>query len=117
MLLRNRADIKTLIWVSVITGAWIWNWSLPEFRWAPFLLACLGAVVVSSLVHNHVHVKVFKSQWLNVPYDYLLTVLYGYPVFAWIATHNRNHHVYNNREGDFAPSYISSEKNTLFTLL
>lgn len=115
--LKNRADAKTLVFAFSIAAIWAWNWSEPEFRWLPFLLACFGGVCVSSMVHNHVHLKVFKPAFLNVLYDYWLTIIYGYPVFAWISTHNRNHHVYNNREGDFAPSYIMSEKNNLFTLL
>lgn len=116
-MLKNRADLKSLVYVALITGIWVWNWSLPHFQWTPFLLACLGGVCVSSMVHNHVHVPMFKSKILNGVYDYWLTIIYGYPVFAWISTHNKNHHVFNNRTGDFAPSYISSEKNNLFTLL
>jgi beta-carotene hydroxylase len=116
-MLKNRADIKTLVWAVLITAVWAWNWSLPEFQWLPFLLACFGGVVVSSMVHNHVHVSVFRWPILNVIYDYWLSVIYGYAVFAWISTHNKNHHVYNNRAGDFAPSYMYSEKNNLFTLL
>jgi fatty acid desaturase len=69
------------------------------------------------MVHNHVHLPVFKSRVLNGIYDYWLTIIYGYGVFAWISTHNRNHHVYNNKPGDFAPPFIHSEKNNLFTLL
>src|SRR5581483_11403274 len=60
-MLKNRADIKTLIFAAAITAVWYWNWSLPEFRWAPFLLACFGGVCVSSMVHNHVHLKVFRG--------------------------------------------------------
>jgi fatty acid desaturase len=116
-MLKNKADIKTLVFACLITATWAWNWSLAEFRWAPFLLACAWAFCVSSMVHNHVHVSTFRSKILNGIYDYWLTIAYGYPVFAWISTHNKNHHVYNNREGDFAPSYILSEKNNLFTLL
>src|SRR5690242_683516 len=116
-MLKNKADIKTLIFVSWISAAWIWNWSLPEFQWLPFLIACWGGVCVSSMVHNHVHVSTWKSPILNGIHDYWLTIVYGYPVFAWISTHNKNHHVYNNKKGDFAPSYIYSEKNNLFTLL
>jgi beta-carotene hydroxylase len=102
---------------AAITATWIWNWSLPVFHILPFALACFGAICVSALVHNHVHVNIFRSKILNGIYDYWLTVIYGYPVFAWIATHNRNHHVYNNKPGDFAPPFIRSEKNNLFTFL
>ena len=116
-MLKNRADLKTIIFVAGITAIWSWNWALPTFAWFPFLLSCFAAVCVSSMVHNHVHVNIFKVKALNVLYDYWLTAIYGYPVFAWISTHNKNHHVYNNRPGDFAPPFIISEKNNLFTLL
>ena len=116
-MLKKRADFRTLLWAFAISAIWIWNWGSPGFHWVPFLLAAYGGVMVSAMVHNHMHASVFKSRTLNVLYDYWLTLIYGYPVFAWISTHNRNHHVYNNREGDFAPSYIMSEKNTLFTFL
>jgi fatty acid desaturase len=72
---------------------------------------------VTALVHNHVHVNIFRSKFLNGLYDYWLTIIYGYPVFAWISTHNRNHHVYNNQPGDFAPPFLHSEKNNLLTFL
>ena len=116
-MLKKRSDIKTVLFIIAITGIWAWNWIVPEFQWLPFLLSCFGAVCVTSMVHNQVHLSVFKSRFLNIMYDYWLTIVYGYPVFAWISTHNKNHHVYNNRPGDFAPPFILSEKNNLFTLL
>lgn len=116
-MLKNRADIKTLIFIAAISGIWAWNWSLDELHWLPYLLSIFSAVIVSSMVHNHVHVPMFKSKILNGIYDYWLTIVYGYPVFAWISTHNKNHHVYNNKPGDFAPPFIHSEKNNIFTLL
>lgn len=116
-MLKNLRDLKTLSIASAITAIWVWNWRQPSFHALPFLLSCLSAVCVSALVHNHVHVNIFKSKILNGIYDYWLTVIYGYPVFAWIATHNRNHHAYNNKPGDFAPPFIHSEKNNLLTFL
>lgn len=116
-MLKNKADLKTLLFAALISACLVWNWTNPSFNWLSFSLACFGGVMVSSLVHNHVHVNIYRSRFLNAIHDYWLTLFYGYPVFAWIATHNMNHHVHTNREGDFAPSYIHSEKNNLFTLL
>ena len=116
-MLKNRADIKTIIFTLAITAIWVWNWILPEVQWLPYFLSICAAVCVSSMVHNHIHVNVYKYAPLNILYDYWLTIVYGYPVFAWISTHNMNHHVYNNKPGDFAPPFIISEKNNLFTLL
>jgi fatty acid desaturase len=54
---------------------------------------------------------------LNVLTDYWLTLFYGFPAFAWIPTHNKNHHALNNRDGDYTITYRISEKNNLFTLI
>jgi beta-carotene hydroxylase len=43
--------------------------------------------------------------------------IYGFPVFAWIPTHNKNHHRYNNREGDDSITYRVSERNNFLTLI
>jgi fatty acid desaturase len=54
---------------------------------------------------------------MNVMTDWWLTVFYGFPVFAWIPTHNKNHHKLNNRIGDYTITYRFSEKNNMVTLL
>lgn len=115
--LNRSEDWRTLFFMALATGLLVANWTSPEFRWSTFLLACLVAISISTLVHNHVHLPTYKSRGLNILHDYWLTVFYGYPVFAWVSTHVQNHHVYNNRSGDFAPSYVFSERNNLLTLL
>jgi fatty acid desaturase len=59
----------------------------------------------------------WKSDFLNTLQDWWLTVFYGFPVFAWIPTHNKNHHKLNNKPGDYTITYRFSEKNNLVTLL
>jgi fatty acid desaturase len=59
----------------------------------------------------------WKSKLLNDITDYWITLFYGFPAFAWTPTHNKNHHKFNNREGDFTITYRVSEKNNIFTLL
>jgi fatty acid desaturase len=59
----------------------------------------------------------WHSKKLNVLTDWWLTVFYGFPVFAWIPTHNKNHHRFNNREGDDSITYRISEKNNFLTLI
>jgi fatty acid desaturase len=54
---------------------------------------------------------------MNTLQDWWLTVFYGFPVFAWIPTHNKNHHKMNNRIGDYTITYRFSEKNNFVTLL
>jgi fatty acid desaturase len=59
----------------------------------------------------------WKNKKLNILTDWWLTVFYGFPVFAWTPTHNKNHHKLNNREGDYTITYRFSEKNNFLTLL
>jgi beta-carotene hydroxylase len=54
------------------------------------------------LSHNHNHCPVFSSKALNAVYAGWLSVFYGFPIFAWIPTHNRNHHRFLNGDGDAA---------------
>ena len=75
------------------------------------------AVAISVIAHNHNHINIWTSKPLNVITDWILTVFYGIPVFCWIPTHNRNHHRYNNREGDVTATYRRTEDNDLFTLV
>lgn len=115
-MLRHKADIRTLGFMAATTGILVFNW-MTAFHWLPFLAACFLAVSVTTITHNHNHLQIWEHKWLNVLQDYWLTLFYGFPVFAWIPTHNKNHHRYNNREGDYTITYRFSEKNNLVTLL
>ncbi len=116
-MLRYKEDIRTLIFLAIAGGLIVINWMQPEFNVWLFLWSCLMAVSVTTIVHNHNHIRIWENKWLNYATDYYLTLLYGFPVFAWIPTHNKNHHKYNNREGDYTITYRISERNNLLTLL
>ena len=75
------------------------------------------AVSVAVIAHNHNHVPMWRSRFLNILTDYWLTLFYGFPAFAWIPTHNKNHHLLNNKAGDYTITYRASEKNNILTLL
>lgn len=116
-MLRYKEDIKVVIWMIITTGLLVINWLQPEANWFLVAWACLMAVSVTTITHNHNHLRIWKNKWMNYFQDYWLTLFYGFPVFAWIPTHNKNHHKYNNREGDYTITYRVSERNNLFTLL
>jgi len=101
----------------ITSGLLVVNWLQPDLNWFTFLWACLMAVSVTTITHNHNHVGIWKNRWLNYAQDYWLTLFYGFPAFAWIPTHNQNHHKLNNRAGDYTITYRLSERNNLFTLL
>ena len=116
-MLRYRRDLQTVIYMVITSGLLVVQWQRDS--WSPWLWAAslwMG-LTVAVMTHNHNHVRTWKPPWLNRLHDAWLTVFYGFPVFAWIPTHNKNHHKYNNREGDVTIWYRHSDRNNPATLL
>ena len=116
-MLRYKADTKTLIYMFITTSLFILQWTVIGFNPIVFFFYCFFSIAVAVITHNHNHVRIWKSDFLNTLQDWWLTVFYGFPVFAWIPTHNKNHHKLNNRMGDYTITYRFSEKNNFLTLL
>jgi len=114
--LKFKADIKTLIFLALTTSILFVQWKYGFHVWL-YILALYLEVTVAVIAHNHNHVPMWKSKFLNHVTDYWITLFYGFPAFAWTPTHNKNHHKFNNREGDYTITYRISEKNNVFTLL
>jgi fatty acid desaturase len=115
--LKDSADVKSLIYIFITTALfitqWIWLGVNPFiYTWYLFM-----AVTVAVMTHNHNHLPMWRSKTLNLFTDWWLTVFYGFPIFAWIPTHNKNHHRFNNRDGDDSITYRISEKNNFLTLI
>ena len=116
-MLKNNADIKSLIYILITTALFIiqWQWiGVNSFIYTWYLFM---SVAVSVMTHNHNHLPMWQSKTLNTFTDWWLTVFYGFPIFAWIPTHNKNHHRYNNRDGDDSITYRISERNNFLTLI
>ena len=116
-MLRYKADIKTLIYMFLTSALLVLQWTEIGVHPVTYIIYCFLSVSVAVITHNHNHVRIWKSDFLNTLQDWWLTVFYGFPVFAWIPTHNKNHHKMNNRPGDYTITYRFSEKNNLVTLL
>jgi len=115
--LKEKADVKSLIYIVITTALFIaqWMWlGVNPFIYTWFLFM---SVAVAVMTHNHNHLPMWRSKVMNVLTDWWLTVFYGFPIFAWIPTHNKNHHKFNNREGDDSITYRVSEKNNFLTLV
>jgi len=115
--LKENADVKSLVYVLITStlfiAQWVWIGVNPFiYTWYLFM-----SVAVSVMTHNHNHLPMWRSKVMNVLTDWWLTVFYGFPIFAWIPTHNKNHHKFNNREGDDSITYRVSEKNNFLTLI
>jgi beta-carotene hydroxylase len=112
-MLRERSDWRTLLWAFVLFPAAgfapyveprVIPWILPVGLYLGF---CAGV-----FSHNQNHCPTFKSRRANVLYAAWLSVFYGYPTFAWIPTHNLNHHKYVNKTGDATITWRYSKRNT-----
>jgi fatty acid desaturase len=117
LLLTYKADRRTLLYMSVTTALFIVQWNLARLQPLLYLWYLFMAVSVAIIAHNHNHVPMWRSRFLNIATDYWLTLFYGFPAFGWIPTHNKNHHLLNNKQGDYTLTYRLSEKNNIFTLL
>jgi beta-carotene hydroxylase len=116
-MLRYKADIKSLIYMAITTALLIVQWNLRVFNPYLFGVCLFMAVIVAVMAHNHNHLPMWKNKTLNILTDWWLTCFYGFPVWAWIPTHNKNHHRLNNKVGDYTITYRVSERNNLLTLL
>ena len=112
-MLRNKADWRTILWAYVFFPA-VGFAPYVEPRLIPWLLPlslyfgfCAGV-----FTHNHNHCPTFTTKGMNSFYSAWLSVFYGYPTFAWIPTHNLNHHKFVNKAGDATITWRYSKKNT-----
>lgn len=114
MKLRFAADLRTLLWALVLLPGTVAlayatprhvAWLLPLSLYAGF---CAGV-----LAHYHNHCPVFRDRRVNALYAIWVSIFYGYPIFAWIPTHNANHHKFVNGPGDASITWRYTKKDTL----
>ncbi|MDP9035140.1 MAG: fatty acid desaturase [Myxococcota bacterium] len=113
MLLRHRSDWRTLLWAFVF---------FPAVGFAPYLeprlipwllpLSLYFGFCAGVFSHNQNHCPTFKSRKWNAAYAAWLSIFYGFPTFAWIPTHNLNHHKFVNKAGDATITWRYSKRNT-----
>ncbi len=112
-MLRHREDWRTVLWAFVFfplvgfapyVQPRLIPWLLPVTLYFGF---CAGV-----FSHNHNHSPTFKSRKMNAFFSAWLSVFYGFPTFAWIPTHNLNHHKFVNKAGDATITWRYSKKNT-----
>jgi beta-carotene hydroxylase len=113
MKLRFTADRRTLLWAYVLFPmATLSPYAIPNaLRWL-WPLALYVGFCSGVFSHNHNHCPVFRSRAMNTFHSAWVSVFYGHPIFAWIPTHNLNHHKFLNRKGDATITWRYSTKNT-----
>ena len=114
MRLRYRADVRTLVWALIFmpaaaaaqyASARLAGWLLPVSMY----LAYSAGVIA----HNHNHSPMFTGRRYNALLSTWISFFYGYPVFAWIPTHNQNHHKFVNGAGDATSTLRMARENGL----
>ena len=98
---RFAADYRALLWVFVLApGVVAVQYARPDL--IPYLwwVSCYFAIATGTIAHNHNHCPTFANKRMNVFFANWISLIYGFPTFAWIPTHNLNHHKYVNTEGD-----------------
>ena len=110
-MLRYRADIKTLLWMAMTTSLFFYLWRSTGTNWWAYSVFLYLSVSVSIMAHNHNHVRMWTHKTLNLLTDVWITIFYGFPVFGWVPTHNKNHHKHNNRKPDDTHTWRFWEAN------
>jgi beta-carotene hydroxylase len=108
---RHKADYRTLLWLSLMMGGVALHFTHPTLGPLLFPLSAYLAISAGVIAHNHNHCPLFSNRWLNGAFGNLLSIFYGYPIFAWVPTHNQNHHKFVNRPGDDTITWRYTNRN------
>ena len=74
-------------------------------------MSCYLALSAGVIAHNHNHSPTFRGRTLNAIFGNWLSIFYGYPTFAWVPTHNLNHHKFVNKAGDATITWRFTNKH------
>lgn len=112
MLVKRPADYRTLLWVFILSPAVaLAHYLRPDLNWVLFPASMYFAVSCAVIAHNHMHCPTMKSKPANRLFSHLISIFYGYPVFAWMPTHNLNHHKFVNKHGDATITWRFTNKH------
>lgn len=109
---RFAADYRSIVWALVLTplcvGVQFARPALIPYLW---WVSCYFALACGVIAHNHNHCPTFAKKSQNHAFGNWISIFYGYPTFAWIPTHNLNHHKYVNRAGDATITWRHTRKH------
>lgn len=104
-MLRYKADRRTLAVVALYFTVAITPWVLwPDMGTAQIvawvLVNCLVSFMCAIIVHNSIHVPIFKKRWANKVFQLVLSFTYGHSTSAYVPGHNFSHHKYTQSDKD-----------------
>lgn len=112
---RFAADYRTLLWVFVLApGVVAVQFARPELISRLWWVSCYFAIAAGVIAHNHNHCPTFANKRINGWFGNWISLFYGYPTFAWIPTHNLNHHKFVNTEGDATITWRFTNRHNVF---
>jgi beta-carotene hydroxylase len=116
-MLRHSADRRTLLYMAVTTGVLIAQWTAETFQPQLFAASLVLAFAVSVMHHNHQHLPLWKSAWLNHATDVWFTLFQGHPGFCFGPAHVGDHHAHPNTERDTTRTWRWHDGNSLLGFL
>ncbi|WP_258100994.1 fatty acid desaturase family protein [Marinoscillum pacificum] len=105
--LKYKSDRKTLAAVTLyfVSTGLIWYY-FPQLHIALQIFAviflCMLSFICAVIVHNTVHVPIFRSKRANKVFQIVLSMTYGYPVSPFVIGHNLSHHQHTGKDQDIA---------------
>jgi fatty acid desaturase len=103
-MLRHRADLRTLAFVTIYFGLVAYQWVAAPAALAlaiPLVvLTCFFSFFGAVITHNTIHAPIFRSRTLNRAFQVVLTCTYGHPVSSFVPGHNLSHHNYTQSRRD-----------------
>ncbi len=96
-LLRYSEDYRTIVTVVAYLIYYPISWILwPTFGWmgkaALVIVHCNWQFIVATIIHNTIHVPIFRSMAWNKAFQFLLSAAKGNPVSGYVPGHNLSHH-------------------------
>jgi len=115
--LRYQRDWQSILYLLLQPTFVVWQWRF-GFSWVLYGLMLFFSVGVCVVHHNHSHLKMWRSRWLNRVTDLWLTLLQGHPSFVLLVAHIGNHHRHNHGPLDAMRTYrFGGDTNHLFGYL
>ncbi len=102
--LRCARDAQSLAYLLVVPmlGCWMWHHGWQPLLYGSMLVLWIGVGVIH---HHHAHVPMWHQRSLNRVTDAWIAMLQGHPTYAFVATHNANHHRFRHGPDDWARTY------------
>lgn len=111
---KNPADYRTLLWAALMPAVLVAQYVNPSLSTYLWPLSFYFAMAAGTIAHNHNHCPTFKNRRVNSWFATWISLFYGYPTFAWVPTHNLNHHKHVNRAGDATITWRHTTRNTWY---